>query len=317
MPAPPATLPIADRTEHNEAASRRHPINHGAGGRRVYAPGVDIYPHRTKTSRPASAWAPLEVACQRALLTHFACSPLAVSAPADSPVRWVHTGVASNIHNGVAAARLTGDTADQAITDTLRSLAGHPSIWHLDDTDTPVDLPDRLIRAGCRPERTAIVMGAPLAALPPPRLPAGVHITEITTADQIPSWRHVAAAIWHESTEVELGVEADLYASLPLAPTAPWRHWLAHTDTDTDPQPVGMVSGLFTQQTVMIEHLGVVPDRRGAGIGAALVSTVTRDAAANSREFAVLGPTPETTPFYARLGFTLQHGAPNRQFYLP
>jgi predicted GNAT family acetyltransferase len=80
-------------------------------------------------------------------------------------------------------------------------------------------------------------------------------------------------------TGPELRAEADLYASLPLGPAAPWRHWLATTGgPNSDRQPIGMVSGLFTDETVMIEHVGVIPARRGAGIGATLVTTVVTDA---------------------------------------
>src|SRR5258706_293991 len=90
--------------------------------------------HHTGDRSPVSqrSWARGEGGCQRALLHHFAGSPLAEAAPVDAPVRWVRTGVASNIHNGVARTRLCGDDADEAIAATLRTLAGCPAIWHLD-----------------------------------------------------------------------------------------------------------------------------------------------------------------------------------------
>jgi GNAT superfamily N-acetyltransferase len=107
-----------------------------------------------------------------------------------------------------------------------------------------------------------------------------------------------------------------LYASLPLGPTAPWRHWLAWTPTDAGRrEAIGMVSAFRNGSTVLIEHVGVVPQRRGGGIGAALVSHAAHAEAGAS--FVVLGPTPESRPLYERLGFTLEPCVPDRQFYLP
>jgi N-acetylglutamate synthase-like GNAT family acetyltransferase len=77
-----------------------------------------------------------------------------------------------------------------------------------------------------------------------------------------------------------------------------------------------MVSGLFTDQAVMIEHLGVVPGMLGVGIGAVLVTTVVADAACRDVLYAVLGPTRESQLLYQRFGFTRQRCIPDRQFHL-
>jgi hypothetical protein len=49
----------------------------------------------------------------------------------------------------------------------------------------------------------------------------------------------IAALVWPETTGPQLHAEADLYASLPLGPHAPWRHWLATSGrVGRDLQPV-------------------------------------------------------------------------------
>ena len=258
-------------------------------------------------------WSLLEVDLQRAFLRYLATSPLAQVAPPAAGVEWVVTGVVSNTHNGVAGTRLTGADADSQIEATLRRLAGHPAMWHLTGVDTPADLGARLIRAGCRPERTGVVMGRPCAGAVALAAPAGVQIRELTTAGQVAAWGQVAAGVWAEETEADLRRQSDLYASLPVGPDAPWRHWLAWVDG----QPIGMASGMFTADAVMVEHVGVLDTYRRAGVGAALVTTVVGDAAARQAPYAVLAPTPESRPLYERLGFTLQPVLPDRQFYLP
>jgi GNAT superfamily N-acetyltransferase len=259
------------------------------------------------------AWSLLEVDLQRAFLRHLATSPLARVAPAAAAVQWVVTGVVSNTHNGVAATRLSGADVDSQIEATLRRLSGHPAMWHLSGEDAPADLGARLIRAGCRPERTGVVMGRPCAgavALPPP---AGVQIRELTNAGQVEAWGQVAAGVWADEAEADLRRQSDLYASLPVGPGAPWRHWLAWTEG----HPIGMASGMFTADAAMVEHVGVLDAYRGAGVGAALVTTIVGEAAARLIPYAVLAPTPESRSLYVRLGFTLQPVVPDRQFYLP
>jgi GNAT superfamily N-acetyltransferase len=257
-------------------------------------------------------WSLLEVAAQRALLAHLAASPLARTAEPGAPVRWVVTGVASNTHNGVFGCRLADLDADRAIAATLRQTAGHPAIWHVGDGDSPADLQARLVRAGCRPERTGVVMGRLIdrAAAGPP----DGRIAEITTGADLAGWRQVAGGVWRDWTGERLDRQAAVYASLRLGPSSPWRHWLARTDTG---EPIGMASGLFTAETVMVDQVGVLESHRGAGIGAALVTTVVAAAAGLGMRYAVLAPTPESRPLYQRLGFTLQPVVPDRQFYLP
>jgi hypothetical protein len=66
-------------------------------------------------------------------------------------------------------------------------MAGAPAQWLV---SAESDLHDRLVAAGCRPERTAVVMGAPLATLElgepegaqgPRLLPAGWNRRAVTT----------------------------------------------------------------------------------------------------------------------------------------
>jgi GNAT superfamily N-acetyltransferase len=126
------------------------------------------------------------------------------------------------------------------------------------------------------------------------------------------------AQVWQDVTPESLRIQADLYASLPLGPEEPWQHWLAFTGPQPHKgEPVGMASGLFTEQAVLVEHLGVIPAYRGGGIGAALVCRVVAAARQRGVRYAVLGPTRESRTLYERLGFTVQQCLPDRQFYLP
>ena len=59
--------------------------------------------------------------------------------------------------------------------------------------------------------------------------------------------------------------------------------------------------------------LAVLPEYRRQGIGRALLARALEHAP----EYVVLGPTPESIPFYRRLGFELRPALKDRCFYLP
>jgi GNAT superfamily N-acetyltransferase len=269
-----------------------------------------------KPTPDGALWSPLEIRAQAAMLEYLQRSRFVQAAPPDAAVRWVVTGVNSNTHNGVFATRLTSDSADEQIAQTVTRMAGHPAIWHLGSDDTPTDLAERLAAAGCRPERLGVVMGARISDLAKHAPPPGVMIREVVDVGAVEHWRRVAAALWPEESFGQLRWQAQLYASLPLGPSARWRHWLAWVAAGGGRrEAVGMVSAFVNGPAVLIEHIGVVTAYRRGGVGAALVSTAAHAHAGSS--FAILGPTSESEPFYNGLGFTLQRCLADRQFYLP
>ena len=188
----------------------------------------------------------------------------------------VRTGLDSNSENGVVCSVLDGDPAD-----ILAWMGDAPAQWLV---GAGSDLHDRLVAAGCRPERTAVVMGARLADLElaaPEGEPAG--------ADE---YRSVAAAV--DFGEGSAGAQQRFVAR-------------------RDGRPVGIVSTFIHDDTAVVLDLAVLPDHRRRGIGRALLAR----ALTGAPEHVVLGPTPESIPFYRRLGFELRPALKDRSYYLP
>jgi GNAT superfamily N-acetyltransferase len=100
--------------------------------------------------------------------------------------------------------------------------------------------------------------------------------------------------------------------SLGLGADAALRHYLAYTDGTV----AGMATAFFTEHTVLLQHVVVLPERRRRGIGRALALARLRDARVHGCGTAVLGPTPESRRLYEPLGFTV---TPSRSgvYYLP
>jgi GNAT superfamily N-acetyltransferase len=80
-----------------------------------------------------------------------------------------------------------------------------------------------------------------------------------------------------------------------------------------DGRAVGIVSTFTHADTTVVLELAVLPEHRRQGIGRALLARALDGAA----DHVVLGPTPESIPFYRRVGFELQPSLRDRCFYLP
>ena len=245
-------------------------------------------------------------AARAAYLRLLATSPLAERRPCGDGVA-VITGVESNTENGVVCSRLDGDI-DATIAETLRWLEDAPSQWLLAEPVTPVDLRERLVAAGGRPERTAVVMGAVLDRLAlddaPPR---GLEIAPVRDEAALRAWTQVVEPAEPRARAVEV------LASLGLGADAPLQHHLARRDGVV----VGAASFLLHGDTVLGQQLAVVAIERRAGIGRALVQACAREALTVGARVGVVEPTPDTVAFYRLLGFALRAWPRDRSFYLP
>ena len=241
----------------------------------------------------APAVAELEWAAHAAYLAHLSTSPLATRRDAGDGFA-VRTGLESNSENGVVCSRLAGDPAE-----VVAWMGGAPAQWLV---GAGTDLGERLTAAGCRPERDAVVMGAPVAALALGE-PAG-EPAEAAIGD----WLEVAEAVGFVEPG-EAGRRGALLAT--LAPRV--RLYLARRSG----RAVGMASAFTHGSTVLVLDLAVLPAERRRGVGRGLLSRAVGDAAAAGAATAVLGPTPESIAFYRALGFTLEPALRDRVFYLP
>ena len=216
----------------------------------------------------------------------------------------VLTGLFDNTRNGVVCSRLSEREADGQIATVLGWLRERraPAQWLVTAQTEPADLGERLERAGCQPERSAVHMAARIADLDlsPRRRPANLEIVPIQAADSL------AAALDDPD-------EARLLASLGLEDTSPLRHYAALLAGRT----VGVVALLIDGANAQVQELAVEANERRRGIGRALLLHALRAAAAAGCAAATIGPTPATVPFYEALGLALERYPPDRCYYTP
>jgi GNAT superfamily N-acetyltransferase len=186
----------------------------------------------------------------------------------------IRTGADDNGENGVVCSALDGDPAELGAW-----LRGVPAQW-LISADS--DLHDRLVAAGWRPERTAVVMGAELNDLD-----LGAPEGEPAADDE---YRAVAEAV--DFGAGSIGAHQRFVAR-------------------RDGRAVGIVSTFLHADTAVVLDVAVLPEHRRQGIGRALLARALQDAPSH----VVLGPTPDSIPFYRRLGFALRPALRDRCFY--
>jgi ribosomal protein S18 acetylase RimI-like enzyme len=204
----------------------------------------------------------------------------------------VRTGVHSNTDNGVVC-----DEADDAAIDEVIAWIGAPAQWLVGAGSA---LGSRLVAAGCRPERSGVVMGAAVADLPAAaRPPDGVEIVDADLA----RWLTVAAAT---------GLVEDAARAADLLDAVPGVTRLLAL---RDGEPVGIAGAIAVGDTLYLQYLAVLEAERGRGIGRSL--TAARLRAAPGCRRAVLDPTPDSIPFHRRLGFELRPALRDRVYHLP
>ncbi|MGO9955556.1 MAG: GNAT family N-acetyltransferase [Solirubrobacteraceae bacterium] len=214
------------------------------------------------------------------------------------------TGQLDNTRNGVVCSRLPAQNADEQIASVLGWLRQRraPAQWLLQPRTEPQDLREHLERAGCKPERTAVHMAAPIADLDlsPRREPAELQIAGIYDTESL-------------LQALDDPDDARLWASLGLQDTAPLRHYAARLAERT----VAMISILIDGTSAEVLELVVDASERRHGIGRALILHALREAAAAGCATATIGPTPATVPFYEALGLVLERYPPDRCYYTP
>jgi GNAT superfamily N-acetyltransferase len=214
----------------------------------------------------------------------------------------VRTGARSNTENGVVA----DDATEDEIAGLLAWLDGLPASW-IARRPAP-GLADRLVRAGCRPERGGTDMGARLDRVRVPPGPDDVAV-EAVDASTAGDWLDVAEACgWIEDTS-----DREARRRVLLATGDGLAAYVARRSR----RPVGMARALYAPPLAAFLDVAVLEAERRRGVGRALVGARVAEARRRGCEVAVLAPSPDGCALYRTLGFELAPSPPDRWFFLP
>lgn len=224
-------------------------------------------------------------------LAFLGTSPLAARHTTGT-LAWVLTGIDDNTYNGVLQTQLAAEDADDAIGATLSYFraGATPALWYVTPGSRPADLGERLRRQGCFELDPGMGMAADLERLPPPAPVAGLTIRRVADADDLARW----CAVYEGEP-----LRRQLYASLGLRDNVPLRHFVGLLDET----PVATSSIFLGQRAAALLHVEVRPNARRRGIGTAIVLAALHEARTAGYRTAVVAPSAEGQPLYARLGF--------------
>ena len=209
------------------------------------------------------------------------------------------TGLAFRSVNCAVDIDLDPSTADDRIGQVRDwfEARGMPWRWLVGPTSRPVDLGERLIRAGFALVSDGAGMALDLTGFEPEAPPAAVQITTVDDLAGLSDWEELQRrALALDDVRTRAWRDAHDRA---LSAGGPMRVWVARVDG----VPVA-ASGLFVAAGVAgIYNVATVPEARGRGIGRAVTVAALAEGIAQGQRTAVLGASDMGYPVYRRLGF--------------
>jgi len=209
------------------------------------------------------------------------------------------TGLAFRSINCAVEIDLAPATVDRRIAEVGEWFGerGIPWRWLVGPTSRPLDLGERLLRAGYELVSDSPGMALDLDTFEPEPPPAGVEVVTVDDLAGLDAWEEIhrraldlddgRARAWRDAQDRALS------ADIPL------RDWIALLDG----APVA-AAGLFAAAGVAgIYNVATVPEARGRGIGRAITSAALAEAVVRGEDTAVLGSSEMGFPVYSRLGF--------------
>jgi GNAT superfamily N-acetyltransferase len=215
-------------------------------------------------------------------------------------IRYI-TGVPFPLMNGVLRARFRGGAADKKIDEALAPFRGRklPMMWWTAPSDTPRDLPQRLVAAGLAEAAQTTGMAIDLQKLnenvDPPR---GLDVQRLGSQDDLAGCNDVLSAAFGMPGFVAKELAKHLRA-IGSWPEGPWLGYLGRLEG----RPVATSLAAFAAGVAGIYNVATLEDARGRGIGAAITLAPLRDARRMGYRIAILHASAMGFPVYRRLGF--------------
>lgn len=202
--------------------------------------------------------------------------------------------------NGVYRAVLDPDDADARIAEVVAGYRarGAGARWIVGPSCRPLDLADRLVRHGFRPDGDADAMVADLDALAIP-VPDDVQVEPIGP-DGLDDYLDAMMRGWSQPPAARAAFAADLRETWTSGEPKP-ACFLARIGG----HPAGTAAARFVGDVVVLQGASVVPDLRGRGVFRALLQRRIAEARGRgARRALVFAHTETSAPILARLGFS-------------
>ena len=209
------------------------------------------------------------------------------------------TGLAFRSINCAVGIDFDAATADERIAQVGGWFGerGLPWRWLVGPTSRPLDLGERLVRAGYELVSDSAGMALDLDGFQMEALPAGVEIVTVDDHAGLETWAEIQRrALDLDPTRTKAWRDAHDRA---LSAGVPLRDWIAFLDG----VPVAAAALFDGAGVAGIYNVSTVPEARGRGIGRAVTAAALAEGVARGLRTAVLGASDLGHPVYRRLGF--------------
>lgn len=213
--------------------------------------------------------------------------------------------------NNVFSANFPDSDRDEHVEELLKRFrhASIPLFWWSGPIVHDGRLRELLLSKGLIKAFEAPAMAMPLSRqLNDPQSPLSVE--EITSDDDMRGWSHVCTTAFDFDTQLS-DWWSDLHKGIPFGPDFPLRHYVGMVDG----RPVATASSFTTDQTVGLGSVGVIPEYRRQGFGAAITIRALHNAIQQGCDLAVLYSSEMATKMYEQIGF--KHYGKGECFLLP
>lgn len=222
------------------------------------------------------------------------------------------------LFRGAWNARLTAETADAAIAETIDWFKARGATrfgWWTHASTTPHDIGHRLIAHGFTalyPRDGDLDPDVPTVMQGPPVMAADLNLIDETAVDKAPAGFRVEQAVTEQALEAFRCIVAETYLAVPLVgeawvdatraagfERAPWRIYVGWLDGEPVATNVVTEGGGI----VGVWNIATLSAHRGKGIGAAITVAPLLEARAKGYRYVGLFASSLGAPVYKRLGF--------------
>ena len=219
----------------------------------------------------------------------------------DGDCVWTSSDLPFPLFNSVMRATLDGDRAVSVIDARMQSCRDRsvPMLWWTGPSTRPSNLGERLSNLGFIVE-PAFGMTADLTPDSGSDPESGVTIDRVSDRATLDIWSQVLCDGFGAPPSFGEAF-AEMAEAIGLDGDSPFRHYLARVDE----QPIGTCSLFLGAGVAGIYDVSTVPERRRAGVGAAITRRAMGDARADGYRMAILHASQQGLGMYRSLGFEI------------
>lgn len=209
----------------------------------------------------------------------------------------LNSGIKISMLNRVMKTNMIPEEADEKILEVKQHFEskGLPFTWQVDSGDNPIDLAERLEKAGFVRDETP-GMAAKIGELIEPRILEGFRCERVQTSQQLTDYAKLLVKAYGMP---EFGWDFLINGWTRLGVVPDFQHYIGYLND----VPVATSMVLYGEGVAGLFNVATLPEARGKGVGALISYAPFIDAGKRGYKVGILHASSMGYPVYKRLGF--------------